>query len=189
MAYGQAALAADLGVDRTARSKGMTPTSSMEMRSVRAHRFGAAHFRDCEVHAQEARSVYDAIEQLARNPLPHLTPDITIEALVQHSEWLGAALTRDSLDVVEIVMALEEEFGRDLVPSEAEVSGELVTLALSRILLGLAADRTRWSSETIWSRSVRGVINERIRWRGGCTCSQNGVAGAVRVSRTSAMGV
>src|SRR5262249_52991812 len=152
----------------SSRFNGVHNGSTKATRQARASEFAATFFGACEGHSREAAAVYDVFERLARKPLCDVTPDIAVVALLSDSEWLGRALGRDSLDVVEIVMALQEEFGEDLVPqdSESEIKEELIALALFRALLGPAGDRSLWSSKTIWSRSVRGVINERVRWLG-----------------------
>jgi hypothetical protein len=67
-------------------------------------------------------------------------------------------------------VALEEELG----------DPDVVNLALRQVadesvmkrLLGAAVQTSHWDAATIWVRSIRGVINERVRHRGGCTCGE-----------------
>jgi len=73
-------------------------------------------------------------------------------------------------EVAAVVAALEKEFaaGRERVQDRptgwhAEVIG--------RVLMGHAIGRSSWDPSSVWSRSVRAVVNERVRNRGPtCTC-------------------
>ena len=38
-------------------------------------------------------------------------------------------------------------------------------------LLGPVRSQCHWDPETVWRRSVRGLINERVRQSEGCTCT------------------
>jgi hypothetical protein len=122
------------------------------------------------VHATEASAVYAAAERLRRAPLGDLDLDATVEDVLGDSLLLMAS--RDSLDLMEQLMAIEEEFGPQVIDAKAEVTRSLLGDAVFRVLLGDISQRTGWSSETVWARSVRGIINERVRCRGGCACVQ-----------------
>ena len=74
----------------------------------------------------------------------------------------------DSLDVVEHQLAVEAETG-------SLAQSALVALAdesVMKRLLGPAADASHSDASTIWTRSVRGVINERVRHSSPCNCVQ-----------------
>jgi hypothetical protein len=148
----------------------MTHLGTIRGRSRQADHFAALYFGQCEAHAAEARAVYDATERLRRQPLEHLDLDATVGDVVGQS--LGPAGGRDSLDRVEQLMAIEEEFGPETVTADGDVTHSLLSAAVMRVLLGEVAERSSWSGETIWARSFRGIINERVRWRGGCMCAQ-----------------
>jgi acyl carrier protein len=122
------------------------------------------------VHANEADAVYAAAERLRRETLGDFDLDATVEDILGQSP--GLIGDRDSLDLIEQLMAIEEEFGASIIDAEAEVTRSLLGDAVFRALLGDIAQSSRWSSETIWARSFRGIINERVRWRGGCACVQ-----------------
>lgn len=139
-------------------------------RSGRARQFGAVHFSHCRVHANEAEAVYAAAERLRRQTLGDFDLDATVEDILGQSPGLIGG--RDSLDLIEQLMAIEEEFGARVIDAEAKVTRSLLGDAVFRVLLGDIAQNSRWSSETIWARSFRGIINERVRWRGGCACVQ-----------------
>ena len=95
------------------------------------------------------------------------------EALVPEANLLDD-LGADSLDVVELVMAIEEEYRHspDLAKSALD---EVTAAAILGALLGeTAALRCRWSAQTVWQRSVRGIVNERARWgQAECSCTKN----------------
>ena len=139
-------------------------------RSGRALQFAGVHFSHCQVHANEASAVYSAAERLCRQTLGDFDLDATVEDVLGHSPGLTG--DRDSLDLVEQLMAVEEEFGPGIIDAETEVTRSMLGDAVFRVLLSDLAQRSRWSSETIWVRSFRGIINERVRWRGGCACVQ-----------------
>ena len=105
---------------------------------------------------------------------------------------LGAVLdldhpqASDSLDVLEHLMALEEEFGTGAAPDVSEASVASWQRAALSALLGAAARHCTWEPNTIGARSPRGIINERVRWRGGCSCAVE--EGAVRTMSCSGRG-
>jgi hypothetical protein len=74
--------------------------------------------------------------------------------------------TLDSLDTVEFVMELEEAAGVD-ISLDDEISREDL---MFRVLLGPGFTRCAWAVETISSRSIRGIVEERVRLRGDCGC-------------------
>jgi len=136
-----------------------------------AHRFALTHFPHCSAHRGQARAVYEALERLARRILQCVTPDQTIAEVLGQPETISPA-GGDSLSYVELELALEEELSspelvwRALASCTAEVA--LTTL------LGRWRRYSRWDAETVWLRSLRGVINERVRHSGGCSCAQLG---------------
>jgi acyl carrier protein len=139
--------------------------------SRQANAFAAAYFNDCEAHAREARAVYEAVMRLRRDTMEKLDADAAVEVVLGASP--GFLPGADSLDVVEQLMAIEEEIGPQTFDAEREPARSLISDAVFRVLLGPASARSQWNSATIWVRSIRGVINERVRWEGGCTCAQS----------------
>ena len=77
----------------------------------------------------------------------------------------------DSLDAIELELALEED-----KPALRDAARLAILLAADEMvmkpLLGPWAERSRWDPKTIRTRSVRAVINERVRHSGGCVCAE-----------------
>jgi hypothetical protein len=144
----------------------------------RAQAFAETYFAGCFAHRREAHDTFEALEQIARRVLLAVTPDIQLGAMLDRS-GPGPDL-EDSLDSVEHALALEEEL-RDpaLLPEALDVARAAEVL---RILLGPVAAHTTWDPETVWLRSLRGIVNERVRHRGGCTCAE--AEGNVRTTVT-----
>src|SRR5262245_21691315 len=139
----------------------------------RSREFGCANFSGCDVHEREAAATHDVLERLARRQLSGLDPDAQLlDVLEWAADPRGLPEAPDSLDLVELLMALEEEFGTDLVPGESELSMATWRLAVRNALLGVAAASSSWGADHIWARSVRGIVNERVRWaQAECTCA------------------
>lgn len=141
----------------------------MTPRSARAHTFADTYFAGCPAHHLEARAAFEALEQLARRALLAVDADATVGCVLGTGIQSSSA---DSLDVIEAELALEEELGHPTLVAQAAGSGAANHALLT--LLGQAVDQSTWEPETIWLRSVRGVINERVRYREGCTCAEMG---------------
>lgn len=136
--------------------------------SVRADAFAAAHFQTCQPHRAHARAVHDELEALARRELPSVDPNDTIAELLSHLRDAQPA-AGDSLDRVELQMALEEDLYNTELADRA-----LHTWDAEQVLARLLDKQhpfSQWDAETVWSRSVRGIVNERVRCSGGCTCA------------------
>jgi hypothetical protein len=129
----------------------------------RAEDFARARFPPCAVHREEAAAVFAILEVLNRGPLHAQDPDVPLAELLP-------SVTRgvDSLDAIERKMAIEAELGSSELASLA--LAELADESVAKPLLGPAWSQSSWDPATIWSRSLRGVVNERVRYRGGCTC-------------------
>jgi hypothetical protein len=129
----------------------------------------AQHFAGCEAHRRETAALFLALEQMHGTSLPQLNLDVTI------GELLPQLMSRehsphDSLEAVELRMAVEEELGQqDLAKLAVR---QLADESVLTPLLGVAAESTQWDASTVWVRSVRGIINERVRHSGGCTCAE-----------------
>ena len=142
-------------------------------RAERARAFAAVYFGGCAIHQAEATAVQDALERLAGKPLS-LTPevsvgDVLLTAATSPSLVRKAGTEPDSLDRIEQAMALEEELasGAPVRAVLKDVRGQ----ALLEALLGTTAQANTWDPATIWMSSLRGVFNERVRRRRGCTCA------------------
>jgi hypothetical protein len=134
-----------------------------------ASTLAARHFPACEAHRREAAAIYLALDRMHPTSLHQLNIDMTIgELLPQLMSSRRPAL--DSLEAIELQMAVEEELDpRDLAKlAVAQVAEESVMQAL----LGAAAENSKWDARTIWVRSVRGVINERVRHADDCACAE-----------------
>jgi hypothetical protein len=126
------------------------------------------YFGECPAHRREALETFDALEDVAGRPLLAVTADVTVEAVLgpdvtaPHAEHSPA-------DIDQPLALQEEELGDPtLLPDALEVARADRVL---RALLGPVAPLNTWDPETVWLRSLRGVINERVRHRGGCTCA------------------
>jgi hypothetical protein len=122
-------------------------------------------FPMCEAHRREAAAVYGALEQMGRSLVKQVDLDVTIAdclpKLFANRQPVG-----DSLDVIEHQLAAEAERGHLTQSALLHLADESVM----KPLLGPAAQTSRWNPSTIWMRSVRGVINERVRHSGACNC-------------------
>ena len=143
---------------------------SSRPRSRAAH-FGNTLFPVCAVHAQEAAAVHDVLERLARRQLPELDPEATIGEVVvpptQRRSLQGLTLR----EVAALVVELEFKYGITALPRADDFVGDAYGAAVLRALLGPAAQSSTWTGESIWPRSVRSIINERVRCRTGCVCT------------------
>jgi acyl carrier protein len=77
----------------------------------------------------------------------------------------------DSLDRVELAMAVEEEQGSMIDHDIDNLMKDFSkTEHVFSFLLGSVASLSTWDPATIWLRSIRSIVNERVRRRGGCRC-------------------
>jgi acyl carrier protein len=84
------------------------------------------------MHAREAAAVYSAAERLGRERLGDLDLDTAVERILGQSSSVDG---RDSVDLVEQLMAIEEEFGSAVVDAETEATRSLLSDAVFRALL------------------------------------------------------
>ncbi len=145
---------------------------------ARAERFANAHFSGCEANLREAMGVHRAVERLLGRQHPDLDPEATVAALLSQTRGLGAIpqgidplQVARHLAVAQFLMSLKQDLRATRVPDTGEAVAEAWGAAVLRVLLGPAARHSMWAGETIWMRSVRGVINERVRWSGDCVCA------------------
>lgn len=127
--------------------------------------FARRYFGGCRAHVEEAAAVHRAVEMLIRPEPLSLAPDSSIADVFARTSSIEHV---DSLETVELVMQLEEEIGAGI----DDTSHEEVML---RVLLGRGASRSTWGAETISSRSIRGIVEERVRLRGDCSCYEGTV--------------
>jgi len=125
----------------------------------------------CPVCQAETARVSEALELLgAKAPGPqqsNLTIRELLSSRLQDLPLSKANADFDSLDQVELLMALEEEHG---APATVPLLEEWTSEHVFKTLLGPASSATSWAPVTIWARSVRGIVNERVRCMGGCSC-------------------
>jgi hypothetical protein len=151
----------------------------MTPRAARAYTFADTHFAGCPAHRREAQATFEALENIAARVLLAVDADLTVEAILGSR---GATPPADSLDVIEAQIALEEEL-RD--PTRVQESlGVDRSEHVLRTLLGPAAHQSTWEPETVWVRSIRGVVNERVRHREDCTCADAGTPSNKQMQRT-----
>jgi hypothetical protein len=113
--------------------------------------------------------VYLALGQIRPAPVSQADLDLTIGGLLPHL-IADRRAGHDSLDAIELQMALEEELeARDVLRL---VAPALADEKIMKRMLGSAAESSQWDASTIWVRSLRGVINERVRHALGCACGE-----------------
>jgi hypothetical protein len=141
----------------------------MTPRTARAHAFAVTHFGACDAHRSHAQTVYEQLDKLAKGRgVSSLAPDDTIAEVLGHISD-DDRLAGDSLDRVELQMALEEELSHTELVRRA-VDARIAEHVLDT-LLGPLRQANHWDPQTVWLRSVRGIVNERVRHSGGCTCA------------------
>ena len=135
-----------------------------------AHSFAAA----CSIHRAEAISVYEALQRLCRRELPTIEPDTPIGEILPAPARLPPSLSAsgsitDPLDRIEFAMAAEEEQGSMSDEEMDDIIKDFSrTEQVFNTLLGSVA--STWDPATIWVRSIRAIVNERVCHRGGCAC-------------------
>jgi hypothetical protein len=150
---------------------------------VRAAKF-AAKCGTCAVHQREARSLHRTLEELARRDLPDVDPENTIVELLRGASRTLSAFPDDPI-------TSQERFA---LRRQMMINSEMMAIALKRSvmdhlrqrLLGRAAAKSTWQAQTLPVRSLRGVVAERVRWRGGCSCPDRGEAVQPRVEADEA---
>jgi hypothetical protein len=134
-------------------------------RTKRADAFVTAHFDLCAQHAREAAAVHRSLERLRGEPIEQLDPELTIGELLPGSQVKGANRIAE-LQTLGQVLRQREMIRLALAQLAAE--------KIAHALLGSTGRESSWDPLTIWARSVRGVINERVRRTGGCSCGKGG---------------
>ena len=138
-----------------------------------ASRFGRNSYPHCSLHASEAASVYQTLMRARRLDLADLCLDTTVADLFDRP---GVLHSRPSdLDpLVAAAKLVERAALRHGMPlGESDVRRVLWSGDLFQDLLGSASRQSPWEPTTVWLRSIRGIVNERIRWgKAGqpCTC-------------------
>jgi hypothetical protein len=134
----------------------------------RASAFAEAHFRGCEAHLHEAAAVHAALERICGVTFAALDPETTIRELAPSGDALARLVPRESLELVELQLAAKQALAPELLRALRSLAGA----AVMKGVLGPVALVTSWDPSTVWARSVRGVINERVRHAGKCTCEE-----------------
>jgi hypothetical protein len=127
----------------------------------------------CAAHAREASAVLVAIEGLVHRLPADLGPDMSVcDALGgagseprPESLFDDVQKMRDLLVVAEKNAAGQWPFG-----SVEETFREVFAHRVMETLLGAATSETTWAPHTVWARSLRGLVNERVRRLGTCSC-------------------
>ena len=135
-----------------------------------AHNFAAG----CSVHRAEAIPVYEALQHLCKREFPTIESDTPVGEILPAPTRLPPCLSNpgsitDPLVRIELAIAAEEEKGSMSDQEMDDVRKDLSrTEYVFDALLGSVA--STWEPATIWVRSIRTIVNERVRYRGGCTC-------------------
>ena len=125
-------------------------------------------FPVCDAHRIEMIEVVSALERLTGGRLVGLQGDTTIADVLGDPTLENMPVGLDSLTVLGLLLEHEADSG---TPAEKEVAREVLGMAVVYRLLGPAAGHCTWAADTVWARSIFGIVNERVRWRGGCTCN------------------
>jgi hypothetical protein len=109
------------------------------------------------------------LERLAGHRLDHVELDAPLSEVLPYRRGLEA-LTIEQ--VQEVVLALEEEYGLSTPAHDTEVKEEIWATTACHALLGPTAQASMWDASTIWERSPRGLINERVTRGANCSCGE-----------------
>jgi hypothetical protein len=133
----------------------------------RAEAFATAHFGSCATHRREAAELHRAVEDFCAVPLDEFDPEVSIGELLasnlhplllrfraRHPVRARQGIRRARLSS-EFVMSAMQRWGAE---------------SIKKALLGSKAPRSTWDARTVLVRSVRGVVNERVRHAGDCSC-------------------
>jgi hypothetical protein len=140
----------------------------------RAEAFASAHFGSCPDHQREAIAVHRVLEDRCDGRIDCLDPDVTIAEFF--SSRIGAALRASILARIDQHQSLApgaRARSRERVKLMRPLLAEARRKAAARLmaaLLGPTARQSTWDPQTIWSRSIRGVVNERVRYAGHDSC-------------------
>ena len=134
--------------------------------------FAETYFGGCTAHTAAAEALYRALEEL-RHADTQLQPEATVAEAVMgspdeprpESVFADAQKTTDLLGVVEKVVAADWPYD-----SPQDAFRDVVARRVMESLLGPAARASTWTPRTVWVRSVRAIVNERVRHAGGCSC-------------------
>jgi hypothetical protein len=126
----------------------------------------ASQFGPCEAHRREAPAVHAALEQLAKRSLSNLDPEATIADLL----FAAGVLATDAGGAQERHVSVARVLSAHSILTQA-LKNRLPDRIRST-LLGPAASSSTWLGHTLGARSVRGIVNERVRCLGGCRCAE-----------------
>ena len=138
-------------------------------RRHRAKAFADAVFPVCAGHRAEAFATFQVLERLAGHRLEHVELDAPLSEVLPDRRSLEE-LTLEQ--VQEVVLALEEEYGVIAPNQYTEVKEEIWATTACHALLGPKAQAITWDAGTIWRRSLRSIINERMASGADCSCGE-----------------
>jgi hypothetical protein len=136
-----------------------------------AEAFATAHFGSCARHRREAVAVHEALEEFCPVPLDEVDPEVSIgELLASKLRPLLLRLRgRHPLRARQATRTVRRS--REFVRL---AMGQWGAESIKKALLGSRARRSTWDADTMLLRSVRGVINERVKHSGDCSCEERG---------------
>src|SRR5262245_10938708 len=118
-------------------------------------------YPNCTIHAAEAALVYCRLEQFRRVVLAELSLETTVGELFEAPGVLDSRPpTLEPLVAAKLLELAALEQGMPLGDSAA--TRALWSRHVPHDLLGNAGQHCKWDPATIWSRSIRGIINERV---------------------------
>jgi hypothetical protein len=156
-------------------------------RTQRALEFAEKYFHGCTAHVHEAVAVHGELEFLSRCELAECNSswnvrDILGEPSESLRRWFREAPETPDNSQVLVTLQLTPQMQITEMPDPALVARW--TEVVFHRLLGPFAKRSTWTPETIWTRSIGGIINERVRRSEQCTCLPNAPSNN-RLERTS----
>ena len=137
-----------------------------------ARKFADISYPQCQLHAAEAASVYRTLQRLCRRGLANVRLDTPVSELFEEPGVLDSRPpTLEPLVAAKLLELAELEQGEPL--DDRGATRVLWSNALFQALLGKVCQQSSWTPASIWARSIRGIVNERVRWSSSavaCTC-------------------
>jgi hypothetical protein len=149
----------------------------MNERASRSRRFAERHFAGCVAHCREAEAVHSAVEMLSQKEQADLDPALTVAEVLcydrsnSYPPALVAGIQKDKDFLAEMDRTAAAEWP---YRSGEDALDDVMAYRVLSLMLGSTVSRSTWSPLTVWARSVRAMVDERVRRSGGCSCVDDG---------------
>ncbi|SRR5581483_4920692 len=146
-------------------------------RSKTAWRFAERNFPRCAAHRSAAVAVHRGIERLCGRGIPSIELQMLVREILPPPARLPQMTapieySETPLDRMEMGVAIESEYRSMTERETLELLNAITrTEYVFERLLGRSAHDCTWLPTTIWSRSIRSIVELRVRHSGGCTCT------------------